>query len=258
MNLQTYFYHMGELRKLIVEGETLEYSDSDYNHDKEQEFVIWHNQAIFQIKSIGFPVSNLAEQLENNKSINSYECYSVKIILTTLKSAQRILASHIQDPSIETASDNKPESIETHQIINPHIKTASSKKVDFSENKVFIVHGHDSGLLHSVARYISGFNIEPIILQEQIGNGQTIIEKLETNSDVKFAIVLLTPDDLGKAISENELKHRARQNVILELGYFFGKLGRTNVRALYDEKIELPSDLIGIEYIKIDNSMGGN
>jgi predicted nucleotide-binding protein len=97
-----------------------------------------------------------------------------------------------------------------------------------------------------------------MILQEQSGNGQTIIEKLETNSNVKFAIVLLTPDDVGRAINESEkdLKPRARQNVILELGYFFGKLGRSNVRALYDEKVELPSDMIGIEYIKIDESNG--
>jgi predicted nucleotide-binding protein len=140
--------------------------------------------------------------------------------------------------------------------MNTCIESASDEKLGFSEDKVFIVHGHDSGLLQNVARYISSFDIEPIILQEQTGNGQTIIEKLEKNSDVNFAIVLLTPDDIGSIVSEKDLKPRARQNVILELGYFFGKLGRANVRALYDERVELPSDIIGIEYIKIDNSNG--
>ena len=228
-----------EMNKLIKNGEYFDDTSRYFGHvnDIDQvEFLAWRYQAISQLKSIGYPFSDLVARIENEKQPNCYTLASVRDILGALKGASKIL--------------------EAQQTINPCIKNAPSKKPNFSENKVFIVHGHDSGLLHSVARYISSFNIEPIILQEQTGNGQTIIEKLETNSDVNFAIVLLTPDDLGKAVSEKELKHRARQNVILELGYFLGKLERTNVRALYDGKVELPSDLIGIEYIKIDNSNG--
>jgi predicted nucleotide-binding protein len=228
-----------EIYKLITDGELFEVRSKFFGHvnDLDQvEFIAWRYQVISQLKLFGSPFSDLVARIEDEKQQDCYTLASVRDILGALKAANKIL--------------------ETQKSINPCIKTASSKKLHFNESKVFIVHGHDSGLLHSVARFINSFNIEPIILQEQTGNGQTIIEKLEINSDVNFAIVLLTPDDLGKAMSGKELKHRARQNVILELGFFFGKLGRTNVRALYDEKVELPSDLIGTEYIKIDNSDG--
>ena len=64
--------------------------------------------------------------------------------------------------------------------------------------------------------------------------------------------MLLTPDDLGRAVKETELQPRARQNVVLELGYFIGRVGRANVVCLYDESVELPSDYRGVEYIKVD------
>ena len=118
--------------------------------------------------------------------------------------------------------------------------------------KVFLVYGHDETLLSQTARFLEKLGLEVILLREQPGQGQTIIEKLEHNSDVKFAVVLLTPDDLGKSVRGTELRPRARQNVIFELGYFIGKLGRQNVSILYRESVELPSDYFGIEYIKID------
>ena len=120
------------------------------------------------------------------------------------------------------------------------------------ENKSFLVHGHDTAILHQVARLVEQLGIKPIVLFEQPGKGQTIIEKLESNSNVAFAIVIFTPDDVGKALAEENLKPRARQNVVLELGYFIGRLDRNRVAVLYDESIELPSDYRGVEYIKID------
>ena len=119
-------------------------------------------------------------------------------------------------------------------------------------DKVFLVYGHDEKLLSQTARFLEKLGLQAILLREQPGQGQTIIEKLEHNSDVRFAVVLLTPDDLGKSVKEKELRPRARQNVIFELGYFIGKLGRQNVSILYHESVELPSDYFGIEYIKID------
>jgi predicted nucleotide-binding protein len=119
-------------------------------------------------------------------------------------------------------------------------------------NKTFIVHGHDNEMLQTSARFIELFGIEVIILLEQEGRGKTIIEKLEKHSEVPFSIVLLTSDDVGKSIKDNELNPRARQNVIFELGFFVGKLGRNNVAVLYQEGVELPSDYTGVEYIKID------
>lgn len=130
--------------------------------------------------------------------------------------------------------------------------------------RIFIVHGHDEGAKQTVARFLENLDLEVVILHEQADKGKTIIEKLEANSsdvDIGYAVVLLTPDDRGSSVSKANrtkprlpLRPRARQNVILELGYFIGKLGRERVRALYVDGVELPSDYQGVLYTKFDNT----
>ncbi|MGD9711381.1 MAG: TIR domain-containing protein [Thermomicrobiales bacterium] len=112
--------------------------------------------------------------------------------------------------------------------------------------KVFIVHGH-GGIEQEVARFLERIGFESIILSEQVNRGRTIIEKIEANSDVGYAVVLMTADDVGGKSKEN-LAARARQNVVLEWGYFAGKLGRSNVHAIKRGEIELPSDLLGLAW----------
>ncbi|MEI8395563.1 MAG: nucleotide-binding protein [Rhodospirillaceae bacterium] len=109
-----------------------------------------------------------------------------------------------------------------------------------------------------VARFLEKIDLSPIILHEKENEGKTIIEKFEKHSDVGFAIVLLTPDDVGCLSTENPagLKPRARQNVILELGYFIGKLGRSRVCALKKSDIELPSDYLGVTWTELDAAEG--
>ena len=121
---------------------------------------------------------------------------------------------------------------------------------------IFLVHGHDGEAKETVARFLEKLELEPIILHEQPNQGRTLIEKFETSSrGVAFAVVLLTPDDLGGAAHASpDLRPRARQNVILELGYFMGRLGRTRVCALYKGGVELPSDFQGVVYIEFDSA----
>ena len=98
-------------------------------------------------------------------------------------------------------------------------------------------------------------SLTAIVLHEQVNANLTVIEKLERNSDVSFAVVLLTPDDVGgKKESSNNLTPRARQNVLIELGYFVGKLGRSNVCALRLGDTEIPSDFSGVIYTDIDKA----
>jgi predicted nucleotide-binding protein len=124
-----------------------------------------------------------------------------------------------------------------------------NKRKSVMTNRVFIVHGHNDAVKEKVARFVEHLKLTPIILHEQIDRGQTIIEKVESNSnDVNFAIVLLTADDEGKAKTETDYKLRARQNVIFEMGYFFGLLSRSHVFLLLDDDVEKPSDLSGIVY----------
>ena len=117
-----------------------------------------------------------------------------------------------------------------------------------SYEKIFIVHGHDGELKQSVARIIEKQGIEAIILSEQANKGRTIIEKFEDYSDVGGAICLFTADDYGRAKKDEADNTRARQNVVLETGYFMGKLGRNHIVLLADKGIEMPSDLSGVVY----------
>jgi predicted nucleotide-binding protein len=118
---------------------------------------------------------------------------------------------------------------------------------------IFIVHGHDDGVKNTVARFLEKLGLRPVILHEQPDGGRTLIEKFEQYASVGFAVVLMTPDDVGAtASSPDKLCPRARQNVILELGFFMGRLGRGRVRALYTEGVEMPSDYEGVLYTPLD------
>ena len=158
----------------------------------------------------------------------------------------------------------------------------------------FIVHGKDNTVLKELKALLKGDGVNTIILHEQPSKGMTLIEKLEEYfKTVGFAFIILTTEDVGmgqlevtqmisKAIlkknaTQEELteffiahptqfgkamtdliklfKQRARQNVILEFGYFIGKLGRGKVCCLYKGSIELPSDMSGICYIHFENSV---
>lgn len=131
------------------------------------------------------------------------------------------------------------------QILIPSIQPTS--------NNIFIVHGHHDGYKNSVARFITQLGLTPIILHEQANKGQTIIEKFESHaSTAGFAVILLTGDDHGATVSETtNLEKRARQNVVFELGYFIGKLGRQRVCALLENDVTIPSDYSGVVYIPL-------
>lgn len=119
---------------------------------------------------------------------------------------------------------------------------------------VFLVHGQDTAAENITARFIEKLELNLIVLHEQPNKGRTIIEKFHDYSDVAFAVVLLTPDDRGgpSDASFEDQKQRARQNVIFELGFFIGKLGRNRVCALYSEGVEVPSDYSGVLFIRFD------
>lgn len=118
-----------------------------------------------------------------------------------------------------------------------------------SANKVFIVHGHDEKVNQEVARTIEKLGLEAIILREQPNVGKTIIEKFEEYAkDVRFAVILLTADDK----MEDSSLFRARQNVVFEMGYFMGALGRKNVMCMLQENVEKPGDIDGVVYTQID------
>ncbi|SEI93870.1 Predicted nucleotide-binding protein containing TIR-like domain-containing protein [Cyclobacterium xiamenense] len=133
-------------------------------------------------------------------------------------------------------------------------KKESGSLTQLSKLKIFIVHGHEEGLKQSVARFLEKQDLKTIIINEQASGSNTIIEQIEKYSDVDFAVVLMTGDDEGRKRGNRKYNKRARQNVILELGYFLGKLGRKHVAVIYENDVEIPSDFSGILYIPYDSS----
>jgi hypothetical protein len=122
--------------------------------------------------------------------------------------------------------------------------------------RVFISHGHDIEMREATTKTIKKLGLEPVILEEQASEGRTAIEKLVHYSDVSFAVILFSPDDLvySKDGLPSAARPRARQNVVLELGYLISELGRENVLVLYRkvEGFEKPSVIDGIVYVPYD------
>lgn len=204
-------------------------------------FEAWHTKAErFLIKKFG------KDSLEHKKLLDTYFAPlvwcgedeeqdirdSIKWCADGLRSCKAIFETYLED----MAEENTP----TTQVV--------SKTTSGNTDKIFIVHGHDGELKQSVARIIEKQGIEAIILSEQANKGRTIIEKFEDYSDVGGAICLFTADDYGRAKADKTDNIRARQNVVLETGYFMGKLGRDHVVLLADKGIEMPSDLSGVVY----------
>lgn len=130
------------------------------------------------------------------------------------------------------------------------------KNSNVQSRPTFVVHGHDRAALHEAVRVLErGTGREVIVLHEQANAGRTILEKFEDHvADVSFAVVLLTGDDEGGIRGGTNKQPRGRQNVIFELGFLFGKLGRRRVAVLLEENVEKPSDIDGLVYITFDEA----
>lgn len=119
-------------------------------------------------------------------------------------------------------------------------------------NRVFVVHGRNEAARSSVVAHLRDLGLEPIVLHDQPNMGRHLLTKFIQEAElVTFAVVVMTDDDIG-GVSASELSPRARQNVILELGYFIARLGQDRVCALITPGLETPSDFDGIVYIRMD------
>lgn len=144
---------------------------------------------------------------------------------------------------------------ETHSFTT---KAATTKHVN---NKVFVVHGHNENAKNNLDIFLRENGLEPIVLHRQADEGLTIIEKFEKHSEVGYAFILLTPDEIAylkneenKPDGERNKEYRARPNVIFEFGYFIGKLGRARVCCLHTGNVSLPSDVNGMIYKGFNNN----
>jgi predicted nucleotide-binding protein len=139
------------------------------------------------------------------------------------------------------------------------LKAGAPKPVANGKHTIFVVHGHDHQAREQLELVLMKLGLQPFVLQNTDGGGMTIIEQLEEkigkNASANFGIVLLTPDDMGYAKKDGsaEVKPRARQNVILEMGMLLASLTRARVAILQKGHVEHPSDVAGIIYIPFND-----
>ncbi|MBE7156906.1 MAG: nucleotide-binding protein [Rhodospirillales bacterium] len=195
----------------------------------------WRNKSVLWLQS-HLPDAELANEFLTVAAPRSDESHLTRADVTNVQRALRVFLR---------ARDLLPFLAAEKQTRIPRVENAK---------KVFVVHGHNDSLKTSVARLLSKLQLDPIILHEQPDRGRTIIEKFFDYADVAYALVLLTADDRGGSVSEPHDTHklRARQNVILELGFFVGRLGRDRVAAIYESGVEIPSDYSGVLFIPFD------
>lgn len=210
-------------------------------------FSEWKSSAQHLIAQIAgkdsYDYENFLDQVKN------YYSYDVDCGIGILKSLRERLQSGFLD--LTSTKDSPSPRIDNDKI------TETSPAAKTKRNKVFVVHGHNEEALLKIEKFLKKLQLDPVILKEEPSKGLTIIEKfLQFSNQAGFAIVLLTPDDRGGSKSELRRRQRlrARQNVILELGFFLGKLGRERVCVLRQQDVEVPSDYHGVLYIEFDES----
>lgn len=166
--------------------------------------------------------------------------------------AGRIVAVHVK-PGDAVTKHTALVDLEPAQVSRQDFRADAERDPSLLTDAVFLVHGHNDALREMAARFMEKLGLDVTILSEKPSAGATIIEKLELNALAAFAVVLMTGDDVGSKKGGAALNPRARQNVLLELGYFVGKIGRKRVCVLYEDGVELPSDYYGVVFIPIDS-----
>lgn len=134
-------------------------------------------------------------------------------------------------------------------------KNATNIGIDVNIKKqVFVVYGHDQVLKLNVEAFLKDeLKLDVVALDEKPNLGKTIIEKFEHYSrDAGFAVILMSPDDEMNV--DGKIYKQARQNVVLELGYFMAKLGRERVCVVLRGDVEKPSDMSGILHLSYEGN----
>lgn len=147
----------------------------------------------------------------------------------------------------DTGSDLTPTSIWSRSVADLLIRGS----VEPREPVVFVVHGRDAAIAQEVVSLLRNLRVKPQLLSDVPYRGRTILEALEEHaSTVGFAIVVMTADESMRA--RGEVVTRPRQNVVFELGYFIGRLGRERVCVLIEPGVEIPSDFASVVYFDLD------
>lgn len=193
------------------------------------------------IKKSNRPIQYVVDNIKSQRSTSLLAVTKITVVRST---------QYLEDVTKKLVKGKK-KTLQNTETITPLPK----EKITDNQ-RVFVVHGQDNAAKQEMARFLEKAGLEAIILHEQISSSKTIIEKIESFSEVGFAVVLYTPCDVGAKNSQPDtnLQPRARQNVVFEHGYFIGLLGRSKVSAFVKGDIEKPNDISGVVYTELDDA----
>lgn len=234
--------YMGYQRRPV---DSMEYDETAQN-DFIARFNRWHerNKEIYR-SSFAVPNSIYFHEYESQIYYHFINDDIIKIYKDNISRLINQMQSDIE--RIDLIHCNIPE--------QNNAKLPQSKIDERNKKRVFVVHGHDTNVRNEVELFVRSIGYEPIILCKRADKGDTIIEKIEREAkDICFAIVIYTSCDLGKDKNANDLRPRARQNVVFEHGFMCAHLGRERVCALLEAGVEQPGDLQGVIYKPLDTT----
>ena len=242
MNAQNKAEALAGLERVLEQVPHIEGSSND-----SPDFERWHGNATAAIRHA---FGDESDQLSNFKKI--------RFIPIAVWSGQK---ADSQEPFLRGMRSAKAQLESMIDEVKAYWPEEESKITDrdsvvgrrSGSRRVFLIHGHDEAAKLAVERFLRQLDMEPVILAEQPSGGRTIIEKVEAHADVDYAVALLTADDVGSRHGEDATRPRAIQNLIFELCYFIGCLGRNGVCALTKGQPEIPSDYSGVVYIPMES-----
>ncbi|WP_051906627.1 MULTISPECIES: nucleotide-binding protein [unclassified Sulfurospirillum] len=247
-----------KLNNLLQKADTL----PAYQPNSNQEYDKWYRKIEYTLESIPHMTKYFNEHKDLKFIDNPQQQGLDKVWGGTTELNKYHKAINDSKALIESVMDrvNEWDKNISFDLVTTKFENITVNVINVSDNtpktKVFIVHGHDELAIVQVSEILRKLGLEPIVLRDEPSKGNTIIEKIERlSNEVGFGVVLYTACDVGGK-TPNQLKSRARQNVVLEHGYLMARLGRENTMALVKDKVETPSDISGLVYTQMDEHGG--
>jgi predicted nucleotide-binding protein len=151
----------------------------------------------------------------------------------------------------------------TEKFLPSTEKNTSTNKSTISalrnlSRRIIVVCGADDEMKQALTEALTKLSLIPLVMCEEPSQGKKIVENFNRDyADVTFAVVLLSPDDFAYAKNEAATKRKLRpqQDVVFELGFLLGKLGKGNVLIFFREcqNFEIPTDFEGIKVTAFDD-----
>ena len=233
---------MNEVDHIVSQAE----NDNDFDTAKER-LDRWKTRTIKYIsENIDPTEGEKLEQRRRSSSLIGQPLANLKSEADMYRAFVQALREEVREhPNVLLSAPVTTRNVNSPVVINQRVDSES----------VFIVHGHDETNMLRLQKLIRDrWELEAIILKFEPGKGRTLIEKFEEEATrARYAMVLMTPDDLIETVDGGYTQ--ARPNVVLELGWFYGRIGRQNVCILSKSGTKLHSDLDGINRVDFNDSV---